>query len=89
MAEVSPEQWLAESLRKAGIDPNVPIEYGAKPLIEHADRIGQPARPWLERFEPFVVTLHSIPLDFWSPIHFCVPSLAAQPATGRRRSVIC
>ena len=82
MAEVSPEQWLAESLRKAGIDPNVPIEYGAKPLIEHADRIGQPARPWLERFEPFVVTLHSIPLDFWSPIHFCVPSLAA--AAGNR-----
>jgi hypothetical protein len=75
MAE-TPEQWLSIRLQAAGIDPTVPIEYGAKPLIEHADRIGQPAQTWLERFEPYVRTLHSIPLDFWPAIHFCVPFLA-------------
>jgi hypothetical protein len=76
MSEISPEQWLVGRLRNAGIDSTVPIEYGAKPLIEHASHIGQPARLWLERLEPFVLTLHSVPLDFWSPIHFCVPSIA-------------
>jgi hypothetical protein len=80
MTEISPEQWLADRLRQAGIDPKVPIEYGAKPLIEHADRVDQPPQAWLERFEVFVRTLHSIPLDFWSPIHFCVPSLAGVAA---------
>ncbi|MGO9307685.1 MAG: hypothetical protein ACLQDL_01520 [Spirochaetia bacterium] len=76
MTDVSPEQWLAGRLQAAGMDPAVPIEYGAKPLIEHAGRVGQPAQAWLERLEAFVRTLHSIPSDFWSPIHFCVPYLA-------------
>jgi len=80
MTEISPEQWLAGRLREAGMDPAVPIEYGAGPLIEHASHFGQPAREWLERFELFVRTLHSIPLDLWSPIHFCVPSLASVAA---------
>jgi len=72
----SPEQWFSGRLETAGIDPTVPIEYGARPLIEHANRIGQPAQAWLERLETFVRTLHSIPLDFWPAIHFSVPFLA-------------
>jgi hypothetical protein len=76
MTEVSPEQWLAGRLREAGMEPAVPIEYGARPLIEHAAHVGQPSLAWLEHLELFVQTLHSIPLDSWSPIHFCVPCLA-------------
>ena len=82
MTDAAPEQWLAERLQAAGMDPAVPIEYGARPLIAHADDVSQPAQAWLEqlggvcpdpaRHSPRVLVTHSF--------------LRALPGGRRRRS---
>jgi hypothetical protein len=69
-------QALTSRLQQAGIDPATPLEYGATPLTEHANRLGQPVEPWLAPLAEFVEVLHARGLSLWSPLNFSVSYLA-------------
>ena len=70
-------QALISRLQQAGIDPATPLEYGATPLAEHANRLGQPVEPWLAPLAGFVEALHARGLHLWSPLRFSASPLIA------------
>ncbi|WP_224244309.1 hypothetical protein [Hyalangium gracile] len=69
-------QALTSRLQQAGIDPETPLKYGAAPLTDHANRLGQPVEPWLAPLAEFVEVLHARGLHLWSPLYFSVSYLA-------------
>ncbi len=60
----------------AGFEGAVLVEHAARPALEHAQRVGGPAAPWLDAVERYVArVLARAGASPWSSTHFAVPPL--------------
>ncbi|MEO6952091.1 MAG: hypothetical protein ABI321_09775, partial [Polyangia bacterium] len=68
---------FARRLTEAGIDPETPLEHGARVVEAHAAARQLDLAPWLAAVERHVLALHARSYGLWSPLRFFVGALAA------------